>query len=142
MLNTECNGGTQPAGFRARDGKLWFPTQDGIAIVDPRAITSNELPPPVAIEEFILDNQPVVFRAGAQIPVGVESFEIHYTGLSFVRPEQVRFKYKLEGLDTDWIDAGTRRTVENHRANVCHKLNLSGSHSLLKFALEHKSQLV
>jgi len=111
LLNTECNGGTQPAGFKARDGKLWFPTQDGVAVVDPREIRSSNLPPPVAIEEFILNNEPVVFRDTAQIPVGIESFEIHYTGLSFVRPEQVRFKYKLEGLDKDWIDAGTRRTA-------------------------------
>jgi len=111
LLNTECNGGTQPAGFRARDGKLWFPTQNGVAVVDPREIHSNDLPPPVAIEEFILNNTPIVFRAGAQIPVGVESFEIHYTGLSFIRPEQVGFKYKLEGLDKDWVDAGTRRTA-------------------------------
>lgn len=111
LLNTECNGGTQPAGFKARDGKLWFPTQDGVAVVDPREIRSSELPPPVAIEEFILNNEPIVFRKDAQISVGVESFEIHYTGLSFVRPEQVRFKYKLEGLDKDWVDAGTRRTA-------------------------------
>jgi ligand-binding sensor domain-containing protein/signal transduction histidine kinase len=111
LLNTECNGGTQPAGFRARDGKMWFPTQGGIAVVDPRVISSNELPPPVAIEDFMLDNRPEVFHQEAQIPVGLESFEIHYTGLSFVRPEQVRFKYKLEGLDKDWIDVGTRRTA-------------------------------
>jgi signal transduction histidine kinase len=111
LLNTECNGGTQPAGFRARSGKMWFPTQGGIAVVDPRVISINELPPPVAIEEFMLDNRPAVFHHEAQIPVGLESFEIHYTGLSFVRPEQVRFKYKLEGLDKDWTDVGTRRTA-------------------------------
>jgi ligand-binding sensor domain-containing protein/signal transduction histidine kinase len=111
LLNTECNGGTQPAGFKARDGRLWFPTQDGVGVVNPRDILKNDLPPPVAIEEFILNNRPVVFRDSAQIPTGTESFEIHYTGLSFVRPEQVRFKYKLEGLDGEWVDAGTRRTA-------------------------------
>ena len=111
LLNTECNGGTQPAGFRARDGRLWFPTQDGVGIVNPRDIVRNSLPPPVAIEEFIIDNKPVVFRDSARLPTGTESFEIHYTGLSFVRPEQVRFKYKLEGLDEGWIEAGTRRTA-------------------------------
>lgn len=111
LLNTECNGGTQPAGFRARDGRLWFPTQDGVGIVNPRDIMRNSLPPPVAIEEFIIDNQPVVFRDSARLPTGTESFEIHYTGLSFVRPEQVRFKYKLEGLDEGWVEAGTRRTA-------------------------------
>jgi signal transduction histidine kinase len=73
-------------------------------------VTSN-LPPPVAIEEFILDNQPVSFKNSAALPSGTESFEIHYTGLSFIHPEQVRFKYLLEGLDQGWIDAGTRRTA-------------------------------
>lgn len=111
LLNTECNGGTQPAGFKARDGRLWFPTQDGVAVADPRGIVKNELPPPVTIEEFMLGNRPVVFRGAAEIPTGTESFEIHYTGLSFVRPEQVRFRYKLEGLDDNWVDAGTRRTA-------------------------------
>lgn len=111
FLNTECNGGTQPAGFKARDGRLWFPTQDGVVVADPRSIAKGVLPPPVAIEEFILDNRPVVFRDLALIPTGTESFEIHYTGLSFVRPEQVRFRYKLEGLDQDWVEAGTRRTA-------------------------------
>jgi signal transduction histidine kinase/ligand-binding sensor domain-containing protein len=111
LLSAECNGGTQPAGFRARDGRLWFPTQDGVGIVNPSEIVRNDLPPPVAIEEFILDNRPVVFRGSAQLPTGTESFEIHYTGLSFVRPEQVRFRYRLEGLDDDWVEAGTRRAA-------------------------------
>jgi signal transduction histidine kinase/streptogramin lyase len=111
LLNTECNGGTQPAGFRARDGRLWFPTQDGLGIVNPRDTVTSSLPPPVAIEEFILDNQPVSFQNSAALPSGTESFEIHYTGLSFIHPEQVRFKYLLEGLDQGWIDAGTRRTA-------------------------------
>ncbi len=111
LLNTECNGGTQPAGFRARDGRFWFPTQDGVAVVNPRAIRGNDLPPPVAVEELVIDNQPIVFRDHARIPSRAESFDIRYTGLSFVKPDQVRFKYKLEGLDRDWVEAGTRRTA-------------------------------
>jgi signal transduction histidine kinase/ligand-binding sensor domain-containing protein len=111
LLNTECNGGTQPAGFKALDGRLWFPTQDGVGVVNPRDIVKSGLPPPVAIEEFILDNKPIVFHDSAQLPTGTASFEIHYTGLSFVRPEQVRFKYRLEGLDDGWVEAGNRRTA-------------------------------
>jgi signal transduction histidine kinase len=82
-----------------------------VAVVNPRDIARSSLPPPVALEEFIIDNRPVVFPASAQLPKGTESFEIHYTGLSFVRPEQVRFKYQLVGLDDDWVEAGTRRTA-------------------------------
>jgi signal transduction histidine kinase len=112
ILNTECNGGAQPAGTRTRDGKLWFPTQKGVAVIDPAAIRASPLPPPVLIEEFSVDNQKVAFGGGAHILPGQERFEIRYTGLSFTRPEQVRFKYRLEGLDKDWVDAGTRRTVD------------------------------
>ena len=58
MRNEECNGGSQPAGITARDGKLWFPTQDGVAVIDPEAVPSNPQPPLVEIESFLLDRQP------------------------------------------------------------------------------------
>ncbi|HLM60355.1 MAG TPA: triple tyrosine motif-containing protein, partial [Pyrinomonadaceae bacterium] len=111
LLNTECNGGRQPAGIRAQDGRLWFPTQHGAAIVDPAAIRKNPLPPPVAIEQITIDGKP--FPASAEISLAPEqtNLEIAYTGLSFVKPEQVRFRYRLVGLDADWIEAGTRRTA-------------------------------
>ena len=57
MLNTDCTGGFQPAGFKARDGRLWFPTQDGVAVVDPRMVKINPTAPPVVVEECQLDNQ-------------------------------------------------------------------------------------
>ena len=111
LLNTECNGGAQPAGWRSRDGRLWFPTQDGVAVVDPNSVQRSTEPPPVVLEEFTVGDRNVLFRGAAEIPAGVERFSIHYTGLSFINPEQVRFKYRLEGLDEDWVDAGPRRTA-------------------------------
>jgi signal transduction histidine kinase len=111
MLNAECNGGGQPAGLEARDGKLWFPTQQGVVVVEPEAMAFNTRPPPVVIEEFVVGREAVAFRDGVNIGPGQESFEIHYAGLSFIRPEQVRFRYKLEGLDADWVDADTRRVA-------------------------------
>ncbi|MGI8642426.1 MAG: ligand-binding sensor domain-containing protein, partial [Pyrinomonadaceae bacterium] len=57
MLNAECNGGRSPAGIRARDGRLWFPTQDGVAVIDPREIKVNSQPPPVVIETIKIDNE-------------------------------------------------------------------------------------
>jgi signal transduction histidine kinase/ligand-binding sensor domain-containing protein len=111
MLNSECNGGGQPAGIKAKDGKLWFPTQGGVAVVDPEAVPVSVQPPPVMIEEVLRNNQPVAFREAVEIPSNIENFEIHYTGLSFIMSERIKFKYKLEGLDTDWVDAGTRRVA-------------------------------
>jgi signal transduction histidine kinase/ligand-binding sensor domain-containing protein len=111
MLNSECNGGSQPAGIRARDGRLWFPTQGGVAVVDPEAVPVSAQPPPVVIEEFLLENNPVAHREAVEIEPGIENFEIHYTGLSFVMSERIKFRFKLEGWDTDWVEAGTRRVA-------------------------------
>ncbi len=111
MLNAECNGGRQPAGIKTRDGKLWFPTQDGVAIIDPEAIPFNPQPPPVVIESATLSGQNVPLTGELKIEPGQGNLEIRYTGLSFIKPEQIRFRYRLEGLDTDWTEAGVRRSA-------------------------------
>jgi ligand-binding sensor domain-containing protein/signal transduction histidine kinase len=111
LLNPECNGGYQPAGIRSRDGRLWFPTQEGVAVVEPEAVPVSDIAPPVVIEELLIDNTPAAFRDPVKILLGKESFEIHYTALSFIMAERISFKYKLVGLDTNWVEAGTRRTA-------------------------------
>ena len=109
MKNTECNGGTSPAGIRARDGKLWFPTQDGVAVIDPERVEVNLRPPPVAIESISVDREPVALDQPLRIQPGQENLEIGYTALSLVNSEQIRFKYQLVGWDRAWVDASTRR---------------------------------
>ncbi len=111
MLNVECNGGLWPAGTRSRDGRLWFPTQDGVVVIDPKAVTTNQEPPPILIEAFLLDRVPIAFDHEVRIQPGQENFEIQYTALSFANAEYLRFKYKIEGFNDDWIDAGTRRSA-------------------------------
>ncbi len=111
MLNVECNGGTQPAGIRARDGRLWFPTQAGVAVVDPGAVMTNSAPPPVVIESALVDREAKDLRRPLRIEPGQTQLEIHYTGLSFIKPERVRFRYRLAGVDRDWVEAGDRRTA-------------------------------
>lgn len=111
LLNIECNGGLQPAGIRTSDGKLWFPTQEGVAVIDPDAVPINDQPPPVVIEECLLEHRLLDTHKQLIVEPGKENLEIHYTGLSFIKPEQVRFKYKLDGLDDEWQEAGTRRTA-------------------------------
>jgi ligand-binding sensor domain-containing protein len=66
MRSEECNGGVSPDGIRARDGKLWFPTQDSVAIIDPDSVTTNPTPPPVVIESAAIDNetQPLIGEIG------------------------------------------------------------------------------
>jgi ligand-binding sensor domain-containing protein/signal transduction histidine kinase len=109
MMTRECSGGGDPAGWRASDGKLWFPTIKGVAVIDPQQIRMNSHPPPVVIEQISVDNQSVAASANVELPPGKTSLEFYYTAASFVAPEKVRFKYKLDGFDNDWVDGGTRR---------------------------------
>lgn len=111
MLNSECNGGNQPAGIKARDRRIWFPTQKGVVVINPETVPFNTQPPPVVIESLIIDTKPVNVRSSINIEPEQTNLEIHYSGLSFINPELVKFKYKLEGLDEDWVEAATRRTA-------------------------------
>lgn len=111
MLSTECNGGRYPSALKSRDGRLWFPTLDGVAVVDPEAVSFNPTPPPVVIESATLDRESLDFRHPIAIHPGQAQLEIAYAGLSFIKPEHVRFKYRMEGLDRDWVEAGNRRVA-------------------------------
>lgn len=111
LLSPSCNSWGQPAGFKSRDGRLWFPTEEGVAVINPQDLHFNQTPPPVRIEECLLDRQPVATDSNLRISPRQENLEINYTALSFIKPEQIRFRYQLEGLDEDWVDAGTRRTA-------------------------------
>ncbi len=108
MLSRDCSG-ANPAGLKARDGKLWFPTMRGIVVVDPRRI--DQRPPVVAIEGVSVDGLAQPLDQAVRIGPGQENIVIQYTALSWNRAPQLRFKYQLAGLDRDWIDAGTRRTA-------------------------------
>ncbi len=111
LLDLECNGGIWPAGTKTRDGRLWFPTQDGAAVIDPNNILIDRQPPPVVIESSLLDRVPMPVTSPMRIPPGKDNLEIQYTALSFIKADQTRFRYKLTGLDTNWVDAGSRRTA-------------------------------
>jgi len=111
MLTRECSGGGYPAGWRGNDGKLWFSTIKGLAMIDPGNIQFNKEPPPVAIEQIRADDKALAATTGVQLPSSTTRLEFFFTALSFVAPDKVRFKYRLEGFDPDWIDAGTRRSA-------------------------------
>lgn len=105
------NGGSQPAAWKARDGKLWFASEAGVVVVDPARIPTNRLPPPVYVEQVKVDGRVLALARGVKLPPGKGSFEFDYTALSLVAPAKVRFRYRLAGFDEQWVDAGTRRTA-------------------------------
>jgi transcriptional regulator with PAS, ATPase and Fis domain/ligand-binding sensor domain-containing protein len=110
MRNAETNGGGQPAGWVAGDGSLWFPTIEGVAIIHPDE-ARNPVPPPVVIEDVLVDQQPVGARGGIALAAGTHSLTIRYTALSLAASERNRFRYRLEGFDEEWVDAGARRSA-------------------------------
>lgn len=111
MRTNQCNGASQPAGWAARDGTLWFPTPWGAVAADLQRMPTNTLAPPVVIERIRVDGAPAELAdGGIVLAAGKHRIEVDYAAMSFIAPEAVRFRTRLEGLDEQWVDAGTRRT--------------------------------
>jgi signal transduction histidine kinase/AraC-like DNA-binding protein/CheY-like chemotaxis protein len=112
LRSREANGGVHPAGIRARDGRLWFPTQAGAVVVDPRAVRTSSAAPLVRIEKLQLGAAVLSPAPGSvRLAPDQRSFEIHYTAPSFVHPELTRFRHRLLGFDDKWVQAGTQRSA-------------------------------
>jgi signal transduction histidine kinase/ligand-binding sensor domain-containing protein len=103
------SGSWTPHFAKSRDGKLWFTTRDGVTMVDPRNLHTNTLPPLVHVGQVVADRKTYGAASQVHLPPLVRDLQIEYTALSFVAPEKVLFRYKLEGRDRDWQDAGNRR---------------------------------
>ncbi len=112
LKSADCDYGYQPGSWKSSDGKLWFPTVDGVSVIDPQRIPKNIVTPPVTIEDFTVDDKNFTAENSPQfLEPGRKRFEFHYTAMSFRVPERVKFRYKLEGYDQDWQDADTRRVA-------------------------------
>ncbi|HVM47522.1 MAG TPA: two-component regulator propeller domain-containing protein [Candidatus Acidoferrum sp.] len=130
----EFKGGYQPASCRTRDGRLWFPTSQGLVFVDPADVSTNSVPPTIHIEEVVVDGKPIPAvrwqaesppessggkKPGAsgrlEIPSGRHRIEIRYTGLNFSAPEKMRFRHRLEGVDAGWVDTESQRVASYDR---------------------------
>jgi signal transduction histidine kinase/ligand-binding sensor domain-containing protein len=109
MKTRAFNVGNQPVAWKTTDGGLMFASMKGVVVVDPNRLYSGGLAPPVHVEEVVINKQQQSLNSDANIPVGSGEVEIHYAALSYMSPEKVRFKYMLEGVNKEWIDAGERR---------------------------------
>jgi signal transduction histidine kinase/ligand-binding sensor domain-containing protein/ActR/RegA family two-component response regulator len=110
MRAEECSGNVQPAAWKSQDGRLWYPTVAGIVVVDPQRLHSELTPKTPMLEQLLVDKKPFpLSRDGISIPPGRGDLEFHYTAIAFTAPDKLRFKYRLQGFDPDWIDAGARR---------------------------------
>ncbi len=106
-LNTDASS----TAFSGPDGHLYFITDHGIVWIDPHNIYHNALAPPVDIRSLTANGRTYTSPRDIELPAGSANLEIDYAALSFVEPSRVRFRYKLDGVDEDWVDPGARRQV-------------------------------
>jgi signal transduction histidine kinase/ligand-binding sensor domain-containing protein len=114
LHSRETATNSHPTAWRSRSGMLWFATPKGIVEVDPANFPVNELPPPVALERFDVDDvtqSATGHGSFLKVEAGHVHFEFDYAGLSFVAPQKVRYRFMLDGFDHHWTDAGTRRAA-------------------------------
>ena len=112
MRNVECNGGTGIGGIKAEDGSLWFATQDGVAIIRPSDVDAvMARPPPAILESCMIDHKLIPTDRAIRMRPGQFDLEFQYTALSLVDSERMVFRYRLAGLDENWVDARKRRTA-------------------------------
>jgi ligand-binding sensor domain-containing protein/signal transduction histidine kinase len=110
----------QPGAWKTRDGRLWFATDQGLVTIDPRRVRLNAVPPPVWIERVEVDGRPASRQDPHRFPAGAGTLEIHFAAVTLLEPKKVAHRYRLEGFDRRWVDAGTRR--------VAYYTNLSPGH--------------
>ena len=113
MRSSESDVGS-PAGWETKDGRIWFPTMRGVVAIEPTA--GSRLPPPVVLEEAWANKLPLAGKRRTSVPPGNNTLDFTFTALSYSAPDKLRFKYRLEPFDKDWVDAGGHRTA--HYTNM------------------------
>jgi signal transduction histidine kinase/ligand-binding sensor domain-containing protein len=115
MPTLNCSSGLQAAGCKTADGRLWFATSRGLVAASPGDVRTNQLPPPIVVEQMLLDDKPLSLTNDAmlpfRIPPGRHRIDFQFTGLSFIASERVQFKHRLKNWESDWVNSGTKRTV-------------------------------
>jgi signal transduction histidine kinase/ligand-binding sensor domain-containing protein len=111
MKNRECDGGFQPAGWRTSDGRIWFPTVEGVSVVDPAHIANSSMPLSVMVQHLFVDGKEQAIDAPLSVSPGQGKLAFHFTTPTFIAPEKVQFRYLLEGFDKDWTQEENSRTA-------------------------------
>jgi len=109
MPTSECSSGGHPSVWKSQDGTLWFTTPRGITSIRPQNADFNRTQVPVTIEQVSVDDAAVPLTAPLIVSPGHTRYAFQYAGLSFIAPKKVQYRYRLDGLDKSWIEAGTRR---------------------------------
>jgi len=111
MRNRECNGNVGVAGWRARDGRLWFPTEKGAVAFDPAHLAPRTVPR-TFVEGIAIDGVPAPVTEDVVVPPGSSRLVIRFTAPELVHPQSTRFRYMLAPFDSTWVEAGTQRDAQ------------------------------
>jgi len=111
LKSSDCASASLPAVCRDKNGNLWYPTTEGVAMIDPSNIRMNTKSPLVTVKKILAGDIAYNTYDEIHFPAGTNKLEFEYAGLSFIAPEQVTFKYRLKGFDEMWVMAGKRRTA-------------------------------
>jgi signal transduction histidine kinase/ligand-binding sensor domain-containing protein len=111
LSGISCLGTTQPMACKTPDGRLWFATQQGVLSLDTAKLKVNLLPPPVFIDEIFVNDRPLKIAEPLRVPPQCNKIEFRFSALSYVSPEKVRIRYKLDGVDSDWVEIVNQRAA-------------------------------
>jgi signal transduction histidine kinase/ligand-binding sensor domain-containing protein/ActR/RegA family two-component response regulator len=111
LRSPEFAGGSFPSGVLTRAGTMWLPSVKGVVVIDPARMDVKTSPPPAYLESIDIDGRSFDPRGRVRAGPGIGRVEFSYTAFQFVAPARLRFRYRLEGYDPGWIDAGARRTA-------------------------------
>ena len=116
LASAQANGGAGPAAIRANDGSLWVATARGVSVVQPDQLARYQRPPPpVIIESVRVDDAAMAKDAPVVMLPGQNKLEVHFASLSYRMPEQIRYRYRMAGLDENWTDSGSVRSARFDR---------------------------
>jgi PAS domain S-box-containing protein len=119
LVSIECSSGNQNTSLRDSQGRIWFGTLKGAAVIDPKELVLNTQPPPVIIERLTIEDErgkvtTISGQSEPVVPAGTRRLQIHYTGLCYAAPGKLKFQYRLQGLDKEWVNAGKERVAYLH----------------------------
>ncbi|MBD9370269.1 ligand-binding sensor domain-containing diguanylate cyclase [Xanthomonas sp. XNM01] len=107
MPSSQANGSSAPAGWRMRDGRLWFPTARGVVVIDPTVASRQRArDTPLLIEAAEVDGQPLPLDVTPVLPPDARRLTVHYAAISLRAPGKLRYRYRLSGFEHAWVDAG------------------------------------
>lgn len=109
LYSTEFNGGCQPSVAKLKNGDMWFPTTNGVAVINPKNLNYSYTIPDVVFSEIIADDTPLEKAKNIIVANNTSRLQVNFTAPYFTNENDIYFEYKMEGLDGEWIETTDRK---------------------------------